>query len=226
MASYPPDLPSDAKSPQYSPYPAPQYPAAPGYQYSSGPGSPLGTQQFSEPSSAGQPSAPSGPPTVSSHVQNEEATEQRRLSAESYDDVFRLSKPVEVTFQEVFREAKGSESPEAIFKINTTVFTYTSRGLYIFLSVVLGIILSIVWGILFGAVNFVVTWLFQPALKMSFILLRIAANAFGPVLHIFLDPLFQSWGYVFSKIRGAFNFNVNGLMWPKKENRRALTEEA
>ncbi|XP_072029392.1 caveolin-1-like [Amphiura filiformis] len=220
----PPDLPSDEKRPQYSPYQAPHYPTAPGYQHLSEPGSE--TQRYSVQAPAAQSSAPSDPPTVSSNVPNEETTEQRRLSREFYDDVFRLSKPVEVTFQEVFREAKGSESPEAIFKVNRAVFAYTSRGLYILLSVVLGILLSIVWGIAFGAINFLVTWICQPVLKIFFISIRIAGNINGPIVHVFLDPVFQSFGYMLSKIRGAFNLDVNGLMWQNKEKRRALTKEA
>ncbi len=78
-----PDLPSDEKIPDYSPYPSQTYPAAPGYN------------QFDANTSTTSPGAP--------NIQQEDApgnsTDERRMSTESassYDEIFKLTKPVEV----------------------------------------------------------------------------------------------------------------------------------
>ena len=82
----PPDVSSSDKAPIY-PYPAPSYQA-----YHQEP------QQFVNPPAPHAP-APSAPPPSANNDANRATSERRGSSVESYDDVFKLSKPVEVNQQ-------------------------------------------------------------------------------------------------------------------------------
>ena len=71
--------------------------------------------------------------------------------------------------------------------------------------------LGLGWGIIFGLVNYAVVWFIQPALKIVFIIFRVAAMPTKAFVRAFLDPLFQAAGQVFSFISAKFRLKVLGL---------------
>ena len=99
------------------------------------------------------------------------------------------------------------------------MFSYSQAGLYFFLTLVTGVFLGLAWGVVFGLVNYVIVWFLHPALKILFMVMRIAAMPSRAFVRAFMDPLFQAAGQVFSFISAKLRLKVMGLEYapPKEE---------
>ncbi|XP_038069280.1 uncharacterized protein LOC119738454 [Patiria miniata] len=140
------------------------------------------------------------------------------------EDIYRMTPHVKVQHEEIFKEADGANSFEALANASGLVFKWTQLGVYRFFSLVLGVLMVFLWGIIFALINFLTVFLMQPMVKLTFILLRPLAMLFKAIVRSFLDPLWQSCGLVFSRFMGRFAFNFKGLP-DQKPSRAAAIEE-
>ncbi|XP_041455041.1 caveolin-3-like [Lytechinus variegatus] len=138
---------------------------------------------------------------------------ERAPQSAKYDemDLYSLKPNVKVDFEETFQEPLGSESISVVFNYNKAIFNWTSRDFYIFLSALLGPILGIAWGLVFASMNFLLVWVVNPTLKVILQACRIVEVLSRGVVRSSLDPIFQSFGQMFTYLRGNFSLTVPGL---------------
>ncbi|XP_038069282.1 caveolin-3-like [Patiria miniata] len=140
------------------------------------------------------------------------------------EDIYRMTPHVKVEYAEVFKEADGANSFDALAEFSGLVFKWTQLGVYRFFSLIPGVPLAFLWAIVFALVNFFTVFLIQPSFKLTFVVLRPIAMLFKAIVRSFLDPLFQSIGLVFSHIMGRFAFNFKGLPGQKPSRAAAIEE--
>ncbi|XP_072169138.1 caveolin-1-like [Diadema setosum] len=130
-----------------------------------------------------------------------------------YDDtdLCSLRPNVNVDFSETFQESPGSESIDIVWRFNKTIYSVTSRAFYTFLVGLLGPTLAVAWGLVFATLNFTMVWLVNPFLKVIFQVTRLVEILSRIMVRSTLDPLFQSFGQVFTALKGNFSLNLAGL---------------
>ncbi|XP_038069279.1 caveolin-1-like [Patiria miniata] len=140
------------------------------------------------------------------------------------EDIYQMTPSVKVEYAEIFKEADGADSFDALANASGLVFKWTQLGVYRFFSLIFGVLLVFLWGIIFALINFFTVFIMQPTVKLTFILLRPIAMLYKANVRSFLDPLWQSNGLIFSRIMGRFAFNFKGLPGQKPTRAAAIEE--
>ncbi|XP_022102426.1 caveolin-1-like [Acanthaster planci] len=148
---------------------------------------------------------------------------ETRSSFFTEEDLYLMSTPVKgidlqvlkMSERKCFLVKKAQDKLLGEMRYRFSTLLALSLGVYRFLSVVLGIILVFLWGIIFAIINFVTVYIFQPTIKLCFILIRPIHMLYKALVRSFMDPLWESVGLIYSRVRGRVALNLTGL--PQKE---------
>ncbi|XP_033630427.1 caveolin-1-like isoform X1 [Asterias rubens] len=140
------------------------------------------------------------------------------------NDIYRVTPNIE--YDEVFTEPSSMSRPYcSIVWLNRLILTTTQVAVNVIFSVLFGVILSFIWGIVFALANVYTVYFMQPLAKLTFVLFRPFAMIFRASVRSFLDPFYESFGLMFSRIRGSFSLKASGFLPIVARNECASIQE-
>mmetsp|Transcript_56927 Transcript_56927/g.51218 ORF Transcript_56927/g.51218 Transcript_56927/m.51218 type:complete len:171 (-) Transcript_56927:163-675(-) len=96
------------------------------------------------------------------------------------DNPGRETDPLEIAFDKAFPQ---SDELEAVRNIQNLIYSYSRKGLFNLLSVLIGMVLALAWGLLLGLIQFLLIWFLHPALKVVKLLYGPAAELIGVIMN-------------------------------------------
>ncbi|XP_071141220.1 caveolin-3-like [Mytilus edulis] len=131
--------------------------------------------------------------------------EPKNVRINLYDrDPTNMNELVKVQFDDIFAEPVGTHSFDGVWTASHTVFTGTKHWCYRILSAVCALPCSFCWGLHFACLSFNYIWSIQPSLRSFSIQIGPIAKVWSMCVRAFCDPLFESIGFIFSKIKISF----------------------
>ncbi|XP_071796733.1 caveolin-1-like [Asterias amurensis] len=137
------------------------------------------------------------------------------------EDIYRTSAQIKVEYDEVFQEP-AVFAKYSIRKISRLIYSWTQIIVYIIFSILFGILLSFLWGIIFALLNFFSVFIMQPTAKALFVILRTSSMMVRATVRSYLDPVYESFGMCFSRIKGKVT--LTGGILPTTIGRAAIKE--
>lgn len=116
-------------------------------------------------------------------------------------DVNGIHDDLKVQFSDVIAEPDGTISMAQIWNGSARGYRFGRKICYNLLSMILGIPLAIFWGAYFALLAFVNIWCCVPCVKSLTIQFKFISTVWGLFVNTLLDPLFISFGRMFSAIK-------------------------
>jgi hypothetical protein len=112
-----------------------------------------------------------------------------------------LNPDLKVNFADVIAEPEGAHSFKTIWGTSFKTYSLTKFWCYRILTAVLAVPLSVFWGLYFALLAFCSIWCISPCIKGFIIWTTFISKIWGLMVRTFLDPLFESFGLIFTKIQ-------------------------
>merc|ERR1712048_1082599 len=123
------------------------------------------------------------------------------VNADGDRDVNGIHDDLKVQFSDVIAEPDGTVSMTQVWNGSARGYRFGRKICYNLMSLVLGIPLAIFWGAYFALLAFVNIWCCVPCVKSLTIQFKFISTVWGLFVNTLLDPLFISFGRMFSAIR-------------------------
>lgn len=89
--------------------------------------------------------------------------------------------PLEIGFDKAFPQ---SDEIAAVRDIQDMIYSYSRKGLFNLLSIIIGMVLALFWGLLMGILQFLLIWWVYPAMVCIYIYINIFIYFLRPCLYI------------------------------------------
>lgn len=116
----------------------------------------------------------------------------------------------QLDFNACFFEHKSTSTITPVYKVYGYVFEYTKLIIYNILVFVLGVPFAVFWGIIFSLVSFILTWIWNPVLKLSLLLIGVTMPSVTEPLKALFGPLVDVQARIFRQIH--INWKPSGKL--------------
>ncbi|KAJ8022872.1 Caveolin-1 [Holothuria leucospilota] len=134
-----------------------------------------------------------------------------------YDSEYDINPYIQVDFDSVFQEPAEAGGLQIVKTINSNIYTWTKRCIYIFFTSFCGPLFAFLGGITFAITDLIGIWLMLPIIRLNYIVMRYIVSLYRPVIRTIMDPIFESFGQMF-RVRNSGSFtertyrlNISGI---------------
>jgi len=113
----------------------------------------------------------------------------------------KINNHVNLNFEDILAESEVTQGFEFIWRLTFIIFTHIRLWLYRIVAGILAIPLAFIWAIFFAFINVFVIWFITPVLRIYDVILHHVHRVWAGLVRTFLDPIFTSFGLLFSNIR-------------------------
>lgn|ERR1711976_635015 len=133
-------------------------------------------------------------------------------------DQHNLHPDIKVNFSDVIAEPDGAHSFATIWGTSYKSYSVVKYWTYRILTAVLAVPMSIMWGLYFALLAFCSIWCVVPFIRGFVIWAEFVKKVWGLMVRTFLDPLFESFGLIFTKIQVTLRMKNETVEDPEKQS--------
>ncbi|KAJ8046461.1 Caveolin-1 [Holothuria leucospilota] len=116
-----------------------------------------------------------------------------------------------------FQEPAEAGGLQIVKTINSNIYTWTKRSIFIFFTFFFGPIFAFSFGITFAIIDLIAILVMNPTIRCYHIAMRYMVSLYRPFIRTFMDPAFESIGQIF-RVRNSGSFtertyrlNISGI---------------
>lgn len=107
---------------------------------------------------------------------------------------------IDLAFEDVIAEPDNAQGLECVWRLSFVLFTQTKLWVYRIIAAIIAVPLSLLWAVVFGLVTVGYVWFTAPLLRLVEFNFFILKRVWGGFVRAALEPYFNSFGAIFSRI--------------------------